>query len=142
MEYKKIPGEDRSKIVNKGTFAYDNIVTSNLSENELMINVLRALNCPIEKNCVELKDGPIDKVSSVCKFWNPPPPEITIGGKVVNCWHGDKPLPREGELLNAKGCCGYQVKCAACNDPEIFIVPNDDYPEKSHAYLICNRIDT
>ena len=147
MEYEKILEGNRYKIVKKGTFGYENIVTSNLSKNEIIITVLKAFDCPIEKNCIDLiKGGTKDDVTSICKFLGPYPVmhEAEHLSEKIDCWHNGKPVKKNVRRLSAKEC-GYHAKCdecAECNDPENPFIPTEDYPGKSHAYLICNRIET
>jgi len=142
MKYKMIPINDRLKIVNKGALGYDNIVESNLSENEIMITVLEAFDCPIGKNCIDLiKNCPKDDVTSVCKFLRPYPVMYKNEhlSEKIDCSYDGKIVRKNVRRLHAKECCGYYTRCADCDGPEEPFVPGVNDLKKSHAYLFCRQ---
>jgi len=144
MKYEKNLAGDRYKIVNKGTFGIENIVTSNLSENEIMITVLEAFDCPIGKNCIDLiKDGPKDDVTSICKFLGPYPVmhENEHLSEKIDCLYNGKIVRKNVRRLHAKVCCGYHTRCADCDRPEDPFVPTKNDLGKSHAFLLCKQTE-
>ena len=142
MRYQKTFKGDRLIVTDEGAFPMDSKVTSNLLKHEIMVTILEAFDCPIGNNCINLEDGPKDKITSICKFLGPYP--VMKGKKhlseIIQCRHDGEVVEKYTKRLYGKECCGYYDRCAYCDPPEEVVLPDDDSPKKSNAFIYCRPL--
>ena len=101
-----------------------NVVTSNLSDSELMIRSLEVKDCPLKQICVKAFGN---NVSTICNHLEANP---------MNDADGNLNL---GQLYCQKDEKMHEVKVLLPDCVEIInvVIPHEPNPQKSHAHIVC-----
>lgn len=147
MGYKTIQHGGRYIIVNEYAYGLEKGSTSNLNENELKIVFLEVQDCPADNDiCVfgigmERTDYHVNSICKCMGFYPTRDEKDKLIIEKLSCNHKNSPGDLKVKLLNTERCPINKLNCLECSRIENVIVPPQGNPDKSHAHLVCGKIE-